>query len=263
MIETQLRSIHMTCNKRPDRRHSSVLMIMLTICSLASWRAYAQNSTVTWSSAIRLATLDGLDARLSAPEAADPSEPLRLSRLTGERTREYSSVFNCREYLDAVALGFYPRSAFDVSTETDFVRDCYLLRDLKTVGQSASNNIPNWSYDLLAVLPPILEWGERNQATNSTLGWAATAVGLHGTELTAETLKAEDDSASYSLQLIGRGDFNGDSVADIAIFGQVRAKKGSYERNDYYILTRCGTSGLMSRVSAPSKPFAIGGALCH
>jgi hypothetical protein len=91
----------------------------------------------------------------------------------------------------------------------------------------------------------------------------ATDPRLQVTEQTAESIALEDDSATYVLDWLAVGDFNGDGVADIALAGRIDVKEGSYDQARYCVLTRCGPSQLLRIISAPNPPFPLTGDGCR
>ncbi len=232
------------------------------VCATAFHMTAQSGQGLTWAPEIKLSQLKEIGSRLLATEETATGQPLTMARRI-DSIRETRSINNCSGYLSAVGSGFYAASNFDAAQEYVFVRDCYILRDLKQATVPSVNYLPTWSYELLSILPPILKWGVHDEPENNQLGWSASVSGLRGTKLSADELSAEDDNGIFELKVVARGDFNGDGLADIAVVGEVEAKEGSYHRADYYIFTRCQSNGIIALVTESASPFAVRKSPCR
>ena len=237
------------------------VLVLTVVMTTTSFARVFDVQAVAWDRDVGLTALTAIDARLNAVEATATGEPLTLSgsRSSGLETR---SVTTCAGYLEAISLGFSPRTTFDSMLEYVFVRDCYLLRDLKNARPSLLSFLPKLSFDLLNLVPPVLLWGPAEKKYDPSRGWSEVTEGLHGTELTADLLSAEDSTGTYTLQIVGRGDFNGDGIADWAVVGGIHATGGSYRESRYMILTRCQASGILRVLTASEGGFALTGSSC-
>ena len=236
-------------------------VLVLTFVTTTSFARVFDVQAVAWDRGLGLTALAAIDSRLNAVEATATGEPLTLSgsRSSGLGTR---SVTTCAGYLEAISLGFSPRTTFDSMLEHVFVRDCYLLRDLKNARPSLLSFLPKLSFDLLNLVPPVLLWGPAEKQYDPSLGWSEVADGLHGTDLRADSLSAEDSTGAYTLQIVGRGDFNGDDIADWAVIGDIHATGGSYQESRYMILTRCQASGILRVLTGPQAGFPLVDSSC-
>jgi hypothetical protein len=82
------------------------------------------------------------------------------------------------------------------------------------------------------------------------------------TDRTADTLSVEDDEQFYDVELIARGDFNGDTVEDLVIAAFSSLREGSFRQNKYYVLTKCQPDGILRIITAGEAPFRIEGGRC-
>src|SRR5262245_57203804 len=84
-------------------------------------------SAIRWHDDIQLGDLSALPQRMVAAETPDT-----VLTLTNEAPRpERKTVRTCAEYLAAVDAGFDAMTTRDINNEARFVRDCFLLRDLR------------------------------------------------------------------------------------------------------------------------------------
>src|SRR5262249_23866815 len=105
--------------------------------------------------------------------------------------------------------------------------------------------------------------GLNNDDLNPQVTWGAQDPSLRGATFGNDTLTLEDDAVTYSLVVVGRGDFNRDGKADLALFGDVEGKQSSYYRTQYVVITRCQGTGLIRVVSSVNRPFVLNQLPCN
>jgi len=234
-----------------------VNVFTLSLAALVAFSISAK-TTITWAADLNLKSLSDIGKRLDAAQQTPTNEPLRLVRQDDETT----TVTTCSNYLAATRIGFFPRTTFDAMVEHGFVKDCYVLRDLRHARAAAASYLPSWSQELVTLLPPVLLWGEQSSYDPNGPWSAAVHSALRVTNVTAHALAVEDDEGSYWLETLARGDFNGDGVEDLAIAGSVEAKEGSYRHTEYFVLTRCQPTGLLQMATDSNRPFSMNRIRC-
>src|SRR6266516_903747 len=132
----------------PGRRTSAVFAVLLLGSGSGFSVASTDRQDVTWSRDLGLPKLSDINARLNIAEITPAGEPLRMSRGSGGQSED-RIVRTCQEYLDSVSVHFVPASTFDARQEIQFVHDCYVLRDLKSVQPAKQTFLPRWSYEIL------------------------------------------------------------------------------------------------------------------
>src|SRR5439155_25446958 len=191
---------------------------------LWAWSAGAQaGGNVTWYSDLHLKSLADIPNRLREPVVSVVGMSRQSVTLTnGKASRE---VGNCEQYLNAVSSGFFPANNFEGKKSGAFVHDCFVLRDLQHARPATLSNSFGWNKDSLAQVPPVLVVGAREitdaveQAEKRGESWQQFNPALKLTEVDRDKLGAEDADFAYSLDILARGDFNGDGAGDIAVFG--------------------------------------------
>ena len=177
----------------------------------------------------------------------------------GKASRE---VGTCEEYLNVVSAGFYPATNYDNKMSATFVHDCFVFRDLQHARAAVSGNSYGWSKDSLAQLPPILVAGARaitdaaEQAEECGESWQQFDPTLKLTDVTRDELEAEDADFAYSLEILARGDFNGDGLADVAVYGCSTGKESTWVQCKYFIFSRTN-QGKLVRLTHDVPPYMM------
>jgi hypothetical protein len=218
---------------------------------------------VTWSPGLKLNRLSDVAERLGAPEHAPTfDEPLMLTRQAAGRA-ERRNISTCADYLVAKSDGFVAPNNLIVGQERAFIAECYVLRDLQAVKNAVVGFVPReWSADVLRRLPPILLWNDFDGAASHFTTWSAAKADTRITRVTKERLELEDSASLYMLEIMARGDFNGDGFEDLALGASVDSKEGTYRRTDYVVLTSCQPDQPLRVITAKSAPFRLNGTRC-
>lgn len=212
---------------------------------------------VNWSSKLHLKSLSDISNRLHEPVFGKAEN--KLSFTNGKSARD---IHNCDEYLNAVSIGFYPEGNYDNKEADEFVYQCYVLRDLQGVRPVTPTHPYTWSKDSLAELPPVLVPGSREranaaaQAEKRSESWQQFDPGLHITKIDPHMLFADDGNYAYSLEILARGDFNGDGVEDIAVYGTAIGKHGTWSSAEYFVLSPTSSNKFV-RLTQGHAPYRL------
>jgi hypothetical protein len=209
---------------------------------------------VAWSPNLLLRSVDDIPQRLREPEG---SKRLRLAK-----GKESLEAGNCEGYLNAVSAGFAPATNYDNEMSFPFVHDCFVLRDLEHARAATSSASYRFTPDSLTQLPPLLVRGAREitdaaeQAEKRGESWKQFDPSLKVARIDSDSLNAEDKDTLYFLTFRARGDFNGDGVEDIAVFGSANGTHGSWSLAEYMILSAT-SDGKLVRLTDRRAPYGI------
>ena len=220
-----------------------------------------QTPPVQWTPALHLDEQSGIAKRLQDFEGY---EGLWMGAIGSTRLR----VSNCLEYLNAIDRGYAPESTPDMVAEYSFVRDCYLLRDLRAARAAEYSYLPReWPANILSLLPQLLSRvtgpGEEQRANpHPELGWEGRAD-AHIVSHTGDVWDIQDDEQEFRVEIIARADFNGDGVEDVAVAATSKVNQGSMRQNAYYLFTKCGEHDRLSMITSPQEPYAMTESRCR
>lgn len=174
----------------------SVAAMALLSASAGSAGTQAEPQVV-WSPNLNLRSIGDIPKRLREPEG-----PGSLALVKDKESRK---VGNCEEYLNAVSAGFHPATNYDNQMSTEFVHDCFVLRDLQHARAPTVANSFRLTKDSLAQLPPMLVRGAREvtdaaeQAEERGESWKQFNPDLKVTRIDSDSLNAEDkDTTTFS-----------------------------------------------------------------
>lgn len=209
---------------------------------------------VAWSPNLNLRSISDIPKRLREPEG-----PGSLALVKG---KESLKVGNCEEYLNAVNAGFHPATNHDNEMSTEFVHDCFVLRDLQHARAPTVTGSYRLTKDSLTQLPPMLAGGEREiiDAAEATErrgeSWKQFNPDLKVTRTDSDSLNAEDKNTAYFLTLRAIGDFTGDGAEQIAVFASAHGKHDSWYHVEYLILSPTN-HGTFVRVTDRRAPYRV------
>lgn len=230
-----------------------VMTIVLVGTGLAVVQA---NRPVAWSPELHLKGTTEIQSQLQAP-VLEGAKRVRLTNGTTSR-----DVGNCEEYLNAVGGGFHASTPIDVKTSADFVYQCFVLRDLQHAQPAVSSSAYTWSENSLSHLPPVLVPGAHDvtdaaeQSEKRGESWKQFNPNVKIKKISGDLLLAEDNDYVYSLQVLARGDFNGDGIEDLAVYGTAQAKRGTWAHASYFIVSPT-TTGKLVRLTNGRAPFRL------
>lgn len=214
------------------------------------------NKAITWSQELHLKATADIPTQLREP-VLEGSKRVRLTN--GKASRD---VGNCEEYLNALDTGFHPATMSDVKVSADFVYECFVLRDLQHARAATSTSSYNWSPNSLTQLPPVLVAGAHEvtdaaeQSEKRGESWKQFDPALRIKKIDGDLLLAEDDDYVYSLQILARGDFNGDGVEDIAVYGTSQGKHSGWAHAAYLIVSPAN-NGKLVRLTHGRAPYRM------
>jgi hypothetical protein len=212
----------------------------------------------TWSSELHLKDTQDVATRLHEP-VLEGTQPQRVTLTNGKASREVGS---CDEYLNAVGTGFHPATNRDIKTSADFVYECFVLRDLQHARPATSTSSYQWSPASLTHLPPVLVPGSQEvansaeQAEKRGESWKQFDPSLRIKKVDGDLLLAEDDDYVYSLEIVARGDFDGDGVEDIAVYGTAQGKHSTWAHPEYFIFSPA-TNDKLTRLTHGHAPYRM------
>jgi hypothetical protein len=207
-----------------------------------------------WSPNLHLKSTDEIPTRLREPEGS-----AHLALVKGKASR---TVGNCEEYLNAVSAGFYPATNHDNQMSTEFVHDCFVLRDLQRARTPTAIGSYRLTEDSLAQLPPMLARGAREvtdaaeQAEKRGESWKQFDPSLKLRRFDVDSLNAEDKDTAYFLTIRARGDFTGDGIEQIAVFASANGRHSTWYHAEYLILSPA-KDGPLVRVTDRRAPFSV------
>jgi hypothetical protein len=230
---------------------------VMTMALIGTVLVVAQgNRPITWSPELHLKGTTDIPVQLQAP-VLEGAKRVRLTNGTGSR-----EVGTCQEYLNAVGTGFHPATLTDVKAAADFVYECFVLRDLQHARPATSSSSYSWSANSLTQLPPVLVPGGNGvtsaaeQSEKRGESWKQFDPNLKIKKIDGDLLLAEDNDFVYSLQILARGDFNGDGVEDIAVYGTAQGKHSTWAHAAYFIVSP-STNGKLARLTHGSAPYRL------
>jgi hypothetical protein len=204
-------------------------------------------SSVWWAPSLGLTNLSQANAALGEKVSLPKGAELTLAKQGATR-----NVRTCKEYLNAKADGFGPMNNLAYALESRFIDRCSVLR-LLTHARPAQVNYfgaEEWTPAIAQALPPLLYQGFPRERARSAK--RAAAEGERWTSFDRELqfkndhgvdLTAYDDNFVFSLEIVARGDFNGDGIEDFAVNGSVNARKGTFRYFQFLVLTRLKPNG--------------------
>lgn len=202
---------------------------------------------VWWSSDLQLASLTAIDRKLDQrvePFTPADGEGVTLIKETGGQT-ETKKAFTCREFLALYDARFSPADNYQNSREGGFKARCIPLRVLQKAQPSRDSYVRNfhWTDGALAELPvlflPVEAETAAEAAARASKTWKENEPTAKVTKADGNTLQVDvPDIWECSLDVVARGDFNGDGVEDLLVQGYRQAVGGTYKEFPLFILTR-------------------------
>jgi len=231
-------------------------IFVMFFCGNYSHASGQQDGRVAWSPELHLSAISDIPNQLRQPVLPD-SDLLTLAK--GEQSR---SIQTCNDYMAAVQAGFYPNTNYAAKRSAEFVSRCFVLRDLQHARPATSGSPNHWSNQSLKELPPLMVVGSREvtnraeAAGRSGKSWQEFNPALKITELKDDLLIAEDSDYAYSMEIMARGDFNGDGVEDIAVYGTATGKHSSWAHAEYFIFSQT-PAGRLVRLTSSRQPYNL------
>ena len=210
-----------------DVTFTSIAIVTLVSCSPQDGSGRSDRLLVWWS-------------RRNIPELTAPSDCDRLWRtwrpqdssdeppLVVEMTMPDGrkvDVKTCAEWDDCRERGGYPLTTYDITMDSWFSHGALLLSNLPHMTPSAQSAFAGVSFDSYALELTYQHRGlvGRGPAPSSP----DTEVPSLRTEITPNRVEIDDRVFREFLDVIARGDYNGDGWEDLLISGMVYASQGS------------------------------------
>jgi hypothetical protein len=238
-----------------------------------SLMAHAQELRIQWSPELRLSSLDNIGQALATLVVVrgEPKKVLlrkggSLEKISGSYTWVGGSTKetdNCNDYLAATAAGF--RAADNSVDDGPFVERCYALLYLEHVQPARISYFDGggWSQGSLNMLPPIVMGVEREleekaaEARARGMSWRAYDPSLKVELIKPPFLYLEDDFESYYIEILAKGDFNGDGTEDWAVTICGHSHMGSFHGCFPAVITRLGPHQVASFLTSLVPPYTL------
>jgi hypothetical protein len=179
--------------------------------------------------------LSEIDAEMSKP-FEDPV-PVR-------RGKDEAIVTNCSTCLELLARHYEPPLDRDLQVLRAIALRCLALKALSTATQSAKSYLSELHFD---ELPPVLaiavssdQVKRRQEAQDKQLSWSQFDPAARANAEADDTLHAQGAGWEQRLQILERGDFNGDGLEDWLVRDEAWMTQGTYRSVRMFLLTRLG-----------------------
>ncbi len=211
---------------------------------------------VRWSAkALEVSRLSEIEAGLTKP-FEDPV-PVRRGKETGV-------VTNCSTCVELLAQGYEPPLDRDLQVLTAMALKCLALQALQAASPSATSYLTQFRFDsgALARLPPALALAvstgqskRRQEAGEKQLSWSQFDPAATARAENEDTLRVEGPGWEQRLEVIARGDFDGDGVEDWMVQDEAWMTEGTYRSVRLFLLARTGPGDQLRviRELAPSR----------
>lgn len=246
---------------------------LLAVSSLGVMGGKAERSEIPvwWSPSLQLASLKDIPQKLQEPVDMGSNPPgIELRNAEQQTVR----VFTCSQYLETIGHGFFASTSYDEAVEGAFVDRCYLLRDLQHIKPAMRSYVRRkWSPHALSELPPLFLvgdsslWEKIEKARATGASWQSFEPALRVRKYSDDPfiLCADDGgedakakrATDVCLQILARGDFNGDGVEDLAVSVSVHPRDGTLYANFYCILTRDRKDKRMRLLTVGDAPYRM------
>jgi hypothetical protein len=260
----------------------------------SSTAASAENEPypVWWSPELALESLDQIDARLAVP--FPEKEPLAVYKYN-DRTRsleewlvDAQEVANCRSFVEWTDQGYEAERSEDYPTvyqrHRNYVGECYSIAAMKDAKPARQSYLRNFVMDQSALdyLPAIMgPWQECSRyreimrANRDGVPWSAYSYPYFGATLENRYhLSVTDEKNRLFLrlisadgyvlqedriQIIGRGDFNGDGIDDVLLSKEMFIFDQEFE--GLYLATRVESDATLKVIDIYGPIHQIKGCL--
>ncbi len=247
-----------------------VAAVSFSACAPPTPRKASGSLPVRWTSAVKLKSLDDIQAALDRPVPMQAGESLVLHE-DGNKAR---TVTTGREWLKALKDGYSEESTYDITMESYFIHNTATLLLLGRAHPSTVSYVADLKLgkDAAAVLPCTIHprWNEYVEVAldsgrkfpdlpgnwkkiadawdfqgcgDSSPRYAAlfpAAVVSNVTPFEVEVYDSgvPEEAVQTTLEIVGWGDWDGDGIEDVLLRQSTYYNSGSGRSYDHMILTR-------------------------
>jgi hypothetical protein len=209
---------------------------------------------VRWTKALNLASLADIDRKLAEPVVIEGGGELVLKH----DHQAPCKVTTGREYLDAIAAGYYPLTTYDLTMESWFKRatePLVLLQKARPAQESFVAAI-DLRKDPLSLLPPTLgPWAEgaerrQNEALEAAgKPWKAAYPRTVIEQAKQDRITLVTQGSRTIIEILAWADFDGDGTEDLLLAVNHSATAGSYRSYEFQIVGRKDPKATLRRTS--------------
>lgn len=242
------------------RSVSLVLRIFLTFAVLMlPVELAAEDYPIWWSPKLELESLEEADARLR--QKMWPDEPLELVR-HGDAGREAQVADSCAGLLHLTEAGYEAPGQYSLRLVNRRLAWCRAIALLKGSQPARTSYLRDFVFDQAAlevlpafVVPSVTCSGVclRVEANRRRLAASALADWPEVIEASETHLRFEEFSDRTSLEILARGDFNGDGLDDLLVMANSSGfppLAGRWASAELYIISRDGPDEVLFVVDA-------------
>jgi len=247
-------------------RAFTLVAVLATSVLIACSNATAGNPyPVTWYSGFTL------PEHLASPYAALKKEDIRsmlseawadeIEVAPSSKPDEHIVLSSCAQYLAYPAGTLEPVHPMDGAPYMARALTCQAALQIIAAQPASRSHIPSRFIveDLPQLLPPEVamiistEESKRLLADKSKRSWADITPIKKATVINAEHARFEDEGGSQDIELVARGDFNGDGLEDVLFTSHNAVEGGSYAAFRLFQVTRRVPEGRYELIKAYSR----------
>ena len=197
---------------------------------------------VRWSPALRLASVDGIPARLRAPFA----DPFDVAKLAPDGAMLQSTIVSCASYFERRPKGYEPLSETDLAAMKNEGANCQALRLIQAARPASGELLQGFVFDerSLSKLPAALgptpnpaDRDRRDAATAAGRTWAVTDPEATISATDAWSAKVQGKDWTTEIKVLALGDFDGDGTDDILLETLSSGSTGTWREVRLRLLT--------------------------
>lgn len=194
---------------------------------------------VSWASGFRMVELLAEDMPLNSQDDLNnllDADWYSSINVVDTRSAEEATFTNCNDYSAERTSETRTLRENEMNAFLELIVMCRTTEVLAKAGNSDASYIPKNVIDAsspehypAAVALEISETESEKNASDSSVGyWSDVNGSFQVNALTPEKVKFHHDAGIQQLELVGRGDFNGDGVEDVLISSRDSVEGGSY-----------------------------------
>lgn len=214
---------------------------------------------IWWSPVLELDSLDNVEQRLDRRLWKDFDDVFELyRRVSGRRLTAVAD--SCRSLLKLSAEGFEAPGNNDHQIQLLLVAKCRAIELLGQAKPARRSFVRDFGLDAdtLNSMPPPIDGPSCSfvcrqiYANENGISWSAFDSSGRVEVVDENTIKILEDGWAREVQLVGRGDVDGDGVEDLMMLVDSWATQGTYGTTRFFLMTR-GTSGAVLKILKPDQ----------